>query len=143
MIDCRNVIKYKETNMATGNRKILIIEDDKFFRDIISKKLQKENFDVATANDGKEAFAYLASNIPDMIILDLILPGLDGYEILSILKKDKKTSGIPVIILSNLGQQEEIERARTLGATDFMIKINFTLEEIVARVNQIFKEKYI
>lgn len=143
MIDCRNVIKYKETNMATDNRKILIIEDDKFFRDIISKKLQKENFDVATASDGKEAFAYLESSIPNLIILDLILPGLDGYEILSILKKDKKTSGIPVIILSNLGQQEEIDRAKALGVTDFMIKINFTLEEIVGRVNQIFKEKYI
>ncbi len=143
MIDCRNVIKYKETNMATGNRKILIIEDDKFFRDIISKKLQKENFDVITASDGKEAFVYLESSIPNLIILDLILPGLDGYEILSILKKDKKTSDIPVIILSNLGQQEEIDRAKALGVTDFMIKINFTLEEIVARVNQIFKEKYI
>lgn len=142
MIDYRNVIKYKETNMATGNRKILIIEDDKFFREIISKKLQRENFDVATASDGKEAFAYLVSNSPDMIILDLILPGLDGYEILSILKKDKKTSDIPVIILSNLGQEEEIERARALGATDFMVKINFTLEEIVVRVNQIFKAKY-
>jgi two-component system phosphate regulon response regulator PhoB/two-component system alkaline phosphatase synthesis response regulator PhoP len=124
-------------------RKILIIEDDKFFRDLISKKLREGNFDVATASDGKEALAYLQVNIPDIIILDLILPGLDGYEILSILKKDKKTSGIPVLILSNLGQREEIERARALGATDFMVKVNFTLEEILAKINQIFKEKFI
>lgn len=116
------------------NQKILIIEDDKFFRELISKKLQKENFDVVTASDSKEAFAYLDSNLPDLIVLDLILPGLDGYEILSIIKKDKRTSSIPVIILSNLGQQEEIDKAKSLGVIDFMVKVNFTLEEIAGRI---------
>lgn len=122
---------------------ILIIEDDKFFRELIGKKLLKENFNVATASDNKEAFAYLENNLPDLIILDLILPGLDGYEILSILKKDKKTSGIPVIILSNLGQHDEIERAKSLGAIDFMIKINFTLDDIVTKVRKVLQEKYL
>lgn len=117
-----------------ANQKILIIEDDKFFRELISKKLQKENFDVVTANDSKEAFAYLESNLPDLIVLDLILPGLDGYEILSIIKKDKRTSAIPVIVLSNLGQQEEIDKAKSLGVIDFMVKVNFTLEEIAGRI---------
>lgn len=124
-------------------KKILIIEDDVFFRDLLLKKFVKEGFDVFTAGDGKEAFDYLVSNSPELIILDLILPGLSGYEILSILKKDKKTLGIPVVVLSNLGQQEEINRAMGLGAADFMVKVNFTLEEVVAKVRKIFKEKYL
>ena len=131
LIDCRNLDIIMLNKM---NQKILIIEDDKFFREIISKKLQKENFDVATASDGKEALAYLESHIPDLIVLDLILPGLDGYDILSIIKKDKRIMAVPVIGLSNLGQQEEIDKAKSLGAIDFMVKVNFTLEEIVGRV---------
>lgn len=123
-------------------KKILIIEDDDFFRQMISKKLQKD-FEVGSARDSKEAFAYLETSLPDLIILDLILPGLDGFEILSIVKKDKRTTGIPVVVLSNLGQTEEIERAKSLGASDFLVKINFTVEEILEKIKGVFKERYL
>ncbi len=124
-------------------RKILIVEDDVFFRELLLKKFQKENFDVFIAKDGKEGFAYLESNSPDIIVLDLILPDLNGYEILSMLKREKKTKGVPVVVLSNLGQQEEMEKAMALGAADFLIKVNFTLEEIVEKIKQVLGRTYI
>lgn len=125
-----------------NKKKILIIEDDEFFQQMLAKRLQKE-FETGSARDSKEAFAFLETNFPDLIILDLILPGLDGFEILTILKKDKRTTGIPVVVLSNLGQAEEIERAKSLGASDFLVKINFTVEEILEKIKGIFKERYL
>lgn len=119
--------------------KVLIIEDDKFFGELVSKNLIRENFEVFVAHDSKETFSYLESNTPNLILLDLILPGMDGYEILSVLKNDQKTKDVPVIILSNLGQREEIEKAKELAATDFMIKVNFTPDEIVERVKKTLK----
>jgi len=122
---------------------ILLIEDDKFFRDLVSKKLVESGFDVLMAHDSKEAFEVLEESNPVIIILDLILPGLDGFEILSLIKKDKKTSGTPVIILSNLGQEEETAKAKALGAADFMIKVNFTPDEIVAKIKDVLNKNYL
>lgn len=116
---------------------ILIIEDDTFFQNLISKKLVNEGFEVLVASDSRQALSILEEKKPNLIILDLILPVLDGFGILSIVKKDEKTKDIPVIILSNLGQKEEIERAIALGAVDFMIKVNFTPEEIVRKIKSI------
>lgn len=116
---------------------ILIIEDDTFFQNLISKKLVNEGFEVLVASDSRQALSILEEKKPNLIILDLILPVLDGFGILSIIKKDEKTKDIPVIILSNLGQKEEIERALSLGAVDFMIKVNFTPEEIVRKIKSI------
>ncbi len=122
---------------------ILLIEDDKFFRDLVSKKLVESGFEVLMAHDSKEAFEVLENSNPVIIILDLILPGLDGFEILSMIKKDKKTSDVPVIILSNLGQEEEVAKAKALGAADFMIKVNFTPDEIVAKIKDVLNKKYL
>lgn len=116
---------------------ILIIEDDKFFQTLVSKKLVNEGFDVVAASESKEALKILEENKPSLIILDLILPLLSGFEILSIIKKDEKMKDIPVLILSNLGQKEEIERVIALGAVDFMVKVNFTPDEIVRKVKSI------
>lgn len=120
-----------------GKKTILIIEDDTFFQNLISKKLVNEGFEVLVASDSRQALSILEEKKPNLIILDLILPVLDGFGILSIVKKDEKTKDIPVIILSNLGQKEEIERAIALGAVDFMIKVNFTPEEIVRKIKSI------
>ncbi|HDH03913.1 MAG TPA: response regulator [Candidatus Campbellbacteria bacterium] len=122
---------------------ILVIEDDKFFRDLVSKKLEKEGYEVWAASGSGEAFKLLEEKKPSLIILDLILPGLDGFEILSMIKKDKKTSAIPVIILSNLGQEEDIAKAKFLGVVDFMIKVNFTPGEIVEKVKKTLKNHYL
>lgn len=122
-------------------KKILLVEDDDFFRELIFKKLQKEDFDVSASKNGNEALSYLRSNAPDLVILDLILPDLSGYEILEAIKKEPRTQGAPVVVLSNLGQQEDDEKAKSLGAADFMIKVNFTLEEIVEKIKNFLKEK--
>ncbi len=120
---------------TTKNKgKILVIEDDKFLRELLVRKLLGEGFSAESAIDATSAFDILSRWTPDIILLDLILPGEDGFSILEKLKKDKKFADIPVIILSNLGQQEDIDRAMALGAQDFMVKANFTLDEIIGKI---------
>lgn len=116
---------------------ILVIEDDKFLRELLVRKLGGEGFDVKNAIEAEAAFVILAERKPRMIFCDLILPGVDGFEILKRIKNDPKTADIPVIILSNLGQKEDYEKAMALGAKDFMVKANFTLDEIVAKAKSI------
>jgi len=128
--------------MTNEKPKVLIVEDDKFFRELMLKKFSNESFEVTVARDGKDALEYLEKNIPKVILLDLILPGLSGYEILALIKGDVKTKNIPVIILSNLGQQEEIDKAMSLGAVDFMVKVNFTLEEIAAKIQKFLTKSF-
>lgn len=113
---------------------ILVIEDDKFLRELLVRKLSGEGFDVQNAIDAEAAFAILAERKPKIILCDLILPGIDGFEILKRIKADPRISDIPVVILSNLGQKEDLEKAMALGAEDFMVKANFTLDEIMAKV---------
>lgn len=116
---------------------ILIVEDDKFLRELFVRKLFSEGFEVDSAIDSDEAFDVLSKKKPDVIFLDLILPGMDGFEILARIKKDDTIKNIPVLVISNLGQKEDIDKAMQLGATDFLVKANFTLDEIIARVLQI------
>lgn len=122
---------------APGKIFILVIEDDKFLRELLVRKLSGEGFDVRNAIDAQAAFTILAERKPNIILLDLILPGVDGFEILTRIKADSKISDVPVIILSNLGQKEDLEKAMKLGAKDFMVKANFTLDEIVTKVRGI------
>ncbi|MEK7575701.1 MAG: response regulator [Patescibacteria group bacterium] len=124
------------------NKTILIIEDDAFFRMVISKEFELKGFNIIGAANSIEAFKFLDNTIPDLILLDILLPGMNGYDILEKIKADKKTSGIPVVMLSNLGQKDEIEKAKNLGAEDFMIKVNFVPEEIVQRVREILNKKF-
>lgn len=123
---------------------ILIIEDDKFLRELIAQKLIKENYDVSEAVDGEEGIKKVqdslqAGQLPDLILLDLILPGIDGFEVLSKLKEDPLLAQIPVIILSNLGQKEDIERGLKLGAIDYLIKAHFTPGEIIEKISNALK----
>lgn len=116
---------------------ILVIEDDKFLRELLVRKLASEGFDVQNAIDAQAAFTILEERIPKVILCDLILPGIDGFEILKRIKAEPKTADVPVVILSNLGQKEDLEKAMALGAKDFMVKANFTLDEIVTKVRGI------
>lgn len=125
-----------------GKNTILIIEDDKFLRDLITQKLQREGFATADAVDGEEGLKMARENKPDLILLDLILPGIDGFEILKRVKNDRTTAQIPVIVLSNLGQKEDMDRAVSLGAEDFMVKAHFTPGEIITKIKSILKKKY-
>jgi len=117
-------------------KKILIIEDDPFLREMITKKLGSEKYKPILAIDGEEGLKKTKEEKPDLILLDLILPGIDGYEVLKKIKSDKKTSSIPVVILSNLGQREEIEKGKKMGATDFLVKAHFTPNDIVERIKK-------
>jgi len=120
-------------------KKILIIEDDKFLRELITRKLEKEGFEAIEAVDGEEGFKKAKTEIPDLILLDLILPGIDGFEVLSRVKDDISLSQIPVIILSNLGQREDVDRGLKLGAVDYLIKAHFTPGEIIEKIRSILK----
>jgi len=120
---------------------LLIIEDDKFLRELISKKLISKGFKVDEAIDGEEGLKKLKEIKPDLILLDLILPGLDGFEVLKRIKDDPSIASIPVLILSNLGQKDEIEKGLSLGAADFLVKAHFTPEEIVQKIKQVLEKK--
>ncbi|PJB99377.1 MAG: response regulator [Candidatus Nealsonbacteria bacterium CG_4_9_14_0_8_um_filter_35_12] len=118
---------------------ILIVEDDKFLRELIAQKLLKEGYNISEAIDGEEGIKKIKTEKPDLILLDLILPGVDGFEVLSRMKADEKLAEIPVIILSNLGQREEIERGLKLGANDYMIKAHFTPREIIDKIKTVLE----
>ncbi len=122
---------------VTAKKLIMVVEDDKFLRELLVRKLMSEGFAVESAIEASAAFTILAQFVPNIILLDLILPGVDGFEILTRIKADPRLVNVPVIILSNLGQKEDLDRAMTLGAKDFMVKANFTLDEIVAKVRGI------
>ena len=115
---------------------ILIIEDDKFLRELIARKLISEKFEVVAAVDGETGLKKAKQPKPNLILLDLILPGIDGFEVLAKLKADKDLSDIPVIILSNLGQQEDVDKGLEIGAVDYLIKAHFTPNEIVDKIRK-------
>lgn len=114
--------------------KILLIEDDKFLRELIIQKLGKEGFDVVEAAEGEEGVVKMGKEKPDLVLLDLILPGIDGFEVLRRVKADATTASVPVIILSNLGQRDDVEKGIELGAVDYLIKAHFTPGEIVEKI---------
>jgi DNA-binding response OmpR family regulator len=119
--------------------KILIVEDDRFLRELIARKLRNEGYEVLEAVDGEEGLKKIKEEKPDLILLDLILPGIDGFEVLAKTKEDPNVAQIPVIILSNLGQREEIERGLKLGAIDYLIKAHFTPGEIIEKIKNILR----
>ncbi len=117
-----------------GKKKVLIVEDDEFLRSLTAKRLEKENYEIITAVDGESALTIAADTKPDMILLDLLLPGLNGFQVLEKIKADDGLKSIPIIVFSNLGQKEDIEKAKNLGANDFLIKANFTLDDVVEKI---------
>jgi DNA-binding response OmpR family regulator len=124
-----------------GHKKILIVEDDKFLRDLCLKKLEKNGFKVSTAFDGEEGLKKIKEEKPALILLDIVLPGLSGFEVLKQIKADPQTDSIPVIILSNLGQKEGIEKGTKLGAEDYIIKADNTPNEIIEKVKVVMAEQ--
>ena len=144
------VPKVKTSSQSPSNSEIyvgsrnhlLMVEDDTFLRDLIVQKLIREGFKMKEAVDGEEGLKMVREERPDLILLDLILPGLDGFEVLKRLKADAASKDIPVIVLSNLGQKEDMDRAMAAGAEAFMVKAHFTPGEIVAKIKATLKKKY-
>ena len=119
--------------------KIIIAEDDQFVAKAMTTKLIKEGYEVKTVSDGLQLMEILKSYIPDLIILDLLMPKKDGFEVLNEVKQDQKLKKIPILIASNLGQVNDIQQVLTLGATDYLIKSEFTLESLVQKIKNILK----
>jgi len=125
--------------MENSKKKIMIIEDDYFVMDIYHTKLTQAGFAVTGAKDGLEALKKLQEEkqIPDLILLDIIMPYLGGLEVLEKIKKDEQLKDIPVILLTNLSQKTEIDRGMGLGAKDYLIKSHFTPSEVLEKINGI------
>ncbi len=116
--------------------KILLAEDDKFISRAYKDGFTRAGFDVVLAFDGNEALEKAVTEKPDLILLDLVMPSKNGFEALGELKMDKNLKKIPVIVLSNLGQESDVERAQELGAADYMIKADFSMQEVVGKIKE-------
>ncbi|MBI2097672.1 MAG: response regulator [Candidatus Vogelbacteria bacterium] len=123
--------------MDNAKKTVLIVEDDEFLRSLTAKRLEKENYVIEVAVDGENAISVLDTMKPDIILLDLLLPGKDGFEVLKKIRSTESVKTVPVVIFSNLGQKEDIEKAKALGVDDFLIKANFTLDDVVAKINKL------
>ena len=121
-------------------KKILMVEDDSFLQGLASTKLQKDGFALLVAGDSDEASKILETEVPDLIILDIILPGgTDGLGILKKVRENIKTARTPVIMFSNMSDDINIKKAKELGANEFMVKSNFTLDELSQKITELLK----
>jgi DNA-binding response OmpR family regulator len=123
-------------HLSSGNDKvkILLVEDDFFLADIYQTKLAVEDFDVVVAQDGAEGLQKAQTEEPDLILLDIMLPKMDGLEVLKKLKADNRTKHIPVILLSNLGQEFVVKGGMNLGAVDYLLKSDLTPREVIDKI---------
>lgn len=117
-------------------KKILIIEDEEIMVNLLQKKLSQEGYDVSVARDGEEGLRLIKEIMPDLILLDIIMPKMGGLEVMAEMQKDKKLKDILVIIVSNSGQPVEIDKAKELGAKDWLIKTEFDPQEVINKVKK-------
>lgn len=122
-------------------QRILLIEDDRFLRKAAEAALRRQGFTVLTAADGEEGLRLARAEMPDLVLLDLIMPGLQGFEVLKLLKEGAATSAIPVMVLSNLGQDSDVKNAMEAGAVDYLIKANLALDVLIDRVKALFEAR--
>ena len=126
--------------MATS-KKILIIEDDSMVMDMYELRLKEAGYDVLKAKTGDEGLTQAKEAKPDLILLDIIMPGLDGFGVLKTLKAEASTKKIPVLLLTNLGQESDREKGKKLGAIDYLVKANKTPFQIVEYINKLLNKK--
>lgn len=120
--------------METNKKKVVVVEDDEHISKVYEIKLAMENITAIVAHDGEEAVVMISAEKPDMIILDLMIPKKDGFAVLEEIKKDPKLAQIPVIVISNLGQKGDQDRALALGANEYLVKVNYPIQEIIDKV---------
>jgi CheY-like chemotaxis protein len=114
---------------------VLLAEDDRFLRRAAEARLRRHGLDVLTAADGEEALRIARAERLDLILLDVVMPKLQGFEVLTALKQDQTTAHIPVLVLSNLGQERDVAQAKALGAVAFLVKAHLSLQDLVDRVD--------
>jgi len=120
-------------------KKILVIEDEATLQKALMEYLTLDGFDVVEALDGEEGLRMAKREKPDLILLDIILPKKDGYEVLAELKQDETTKDTPVVLLTNLGGPEDVQKALDKGATTYLIKADYKLEEVAAKIKELLK----
>lgn len=121
--------------------KILLVEDDNFIVDMYTTKFELEGFQVVSAEDGQKGIDAAKSENPNIILLDILMPKMDGFAVLEQLKKDPDTKNIPVILLTNLGQKEDVKKGFELGAVGYLIKAHFMPSEVVDKIKKILEEQ--
>lgn len=132
---------HAEHTASTKNVSILVVEDDAFLSSLVSTRLSKEGYQVTSAFDGDQAWSALQKTVPDLVLLDIIMPGMNGFEVLKKMKADEKLKNVPVIIFSNLGQASEIQEGKELGADDFLVKAKYTLREVLEKIDILLKKR--
>jgi CheY-like chemotaxis protein len=128
-------------SVSPGVHRILLAEDDRFLRKAAAGMLRKLGHTVIAAEDGEEALRLARAELPDLILLDLIMPKIQGFEVLRSLKADPATCGIPVIVLSNLGQDTDVHTTLEAGAAEYLVKVNLSLTELAAAVGRAMGDK--
>jgi DNA-binding response OmpR family regulator len=118
-------------------KKVMIIEDDKFLSSLIKARLEKEGFAVVQAFDGEEAINLLRQGPPDLIVMDLIMPKVNGFEVLQTISITPQLEKTPVIILSNLAQDSDIEKARALGAKEYFVKVKISIDDLLVKIKDL------
>jgi len=118
-------------------KKILLVEDDPFLIDIYTTKLKLENFDLLIAKDGEEALEKIKNDKPILVILDIVLPNIDGWQVLKQITEIDGAEKMKILILSNLGQKEEVEKGLKMGADKYLIKSNFTPSQVVKELKEL------
>ena len=114
--------------------KILLVEDDEFLANMYRAKLEIENYEVVMALNGEAGLHMAEEKNPDLILLDIVMPKMNGFEVLNHLKSDKDLKKIPVILLTNLGQKEDVEKGLKLGADEYLIKAHFLPSEVINKI---------
>ena len=118
---------------------ILFIEDEAALQKTLGETLRSEGFQVISALDGEQGLRMAEEEKPDLILLDLVLPKMNGFEVLKRLKQEKETKGIPVIVLTNLEQAKDVDKVIELGGTTYLIKSDYSLEDLTTKIKQIIK----
>jgi DNA-binding response OmpR family regulator len=124
--------------MAT-KKHILLVEDDEFLAELYATKLNLEGFEVSLASDGEKGVKMIKERTPDLVLLDIVLPKMDGFEVLARIKENDKTKNVPVILLTNLSQKDEVKKGLDLGASDYLIKAHFMPSEVIRKIKQFLK----
>ena len=120
-------------------KKILLIEDDPFLSSLLGNRLKKEGFDLISVKSGNEAVKTLKKDAIDLVLLDIILPDKSGFEVLEDIKSDPQVAKTPVIIISNLGQDKDIEKAKDLGIVDYVVKSKISIDDLVKKIKDFLK----
>jgi DNA-binding response OmpR family regulator len=123
--------------MSDSMKKIIVADDEQFITTAYTDGLQRAGFEVIAAHNGEEAYDLISKEKPDLVLLDLIMPKLNGFEVLKKVKSESELQNIPIVILSNLSQETDEVEAKKMGATDFIVKSDISLQDLITRINQL------